>query len=148
MPGTSTQCNKIILLLIIVILIYLLLCKTSSNFGGSIARLVGGGVKTLTSSNYSDIAENNKVYFIKIYTDWCGYCTRLKPAWDTLAKELASDPDIVIAELDADNEKDLAKELGAQGFPTLVLVDKNGLKEKYNGERDVASMKSFVKSKK
>jgi protein disulfide-isomerase-like protein len=149
MASNSTQCNKIILLLIIVILMYLLLCKNSSAFGGSIARLVGGngGVKKLTASNYKDTVGNGKVAFIKVYTDWCGYCTRLKPAWDELGKELADDDNIVIAEVDADKEKDLASSLGAKGFPTIVLV-KGPHKENYNGDRDTASMKAFVLSKK
>jgi protein disulfide-isomerase-like protein len=147
--GTSTQCNKIILLLIIVILMYLLLCKNTSGFGGSIARLVGGGggVKKLTKSNYQDTVGSGKTVFIKVYTDWCGYCKSLLGPWKDLAKELGDDNDVVIAEVDADQEKELASSLGAKGFPTIVLV-KNGQKIPYSGGRDVASMKAFVLSKK
>lgn len=144
MAGTSTQCNKIVLLLIIVVLMYLILCKTDG-----FASLVGGGngVKKVTANNFNNISNRNDVIFLKIYTDWCGHCKRMLEPWKELASDVHNDSKfkgVVVAELDADKDKDLAQKLGAQGFPTIVVIKGGQVVDKYNGERTAPAMKTFL----
>lgn len=140
--GNSTQCNKIIILLIIVILMYLILCKNGFNM---VSRMTGGNsVMKVTNDNKKELS--NEVVFLKIYTDWCGYCKKLKPAWDELGKEGVDG--VTIAELDADAEPALAKEYGARGYPTILLMKKGEESVKYDGARDVESMKNYLENNK
>ena len=151
MAGTSTQCNKIILLLIIVILMYLLLCKgtDNSNFlGNHIARLTGGGVKKITEDNFDKEISKHNIIFVKIYTDWCGFCKKLAPTWKEFADYISSNknkyPGVVIAEIDADKHQSLATQLGAKGYPTILLIKGGKVVDTYKGERNVDHFRAYL----
>lgn len=35
----------------------------------------------INDDNFDKIVENDKVYFILFYTNWCGHCKRVKPTF-------------------------------------------------------------------
>jgi protein disulfide-isomerase A6 len=50
----------------------------------------------------------------------CGtYIYVLAPQWEKLATIFANEPNVVIAKIDADLEKDIGQEYDISGFPTL-----------------------------
>lgn len=59
--------------------------------------------------------------FVKFFAPWCGHCQRLAPTWVQLSDEVAKDKDIIIAEFDADTERDIAQKYGVSGYPTLKV---------------------------
>jgi len=125
---------------------YLILCK-SDGFA-SLVSGGGNGVKKLTAGNFNNLTNRNDVVFLKIYTTWCSFCKRLEPSWKELASDVNNDikfKGVVVAELDADKDKDLAQKLGAQGFPTIVVLKGGQVVDKYNGERTAPAMKAFLK---
>lgn len=76
-------------------------------------------------------------------------CKNLAPVYEELAKdfEFAKDK-VVIAKVDADQEKDLGKRFGVQGFPTLKWFDgKSDKPTDYNGGRDLESLSEFITKK-
>lgn len=156
--GTSTQCNKIILLVIILVLMYLIICKNDgmvSNFFGGVSRLANGnsgdGVKKLDAKELKKAASSTTdVTFVKMYMPNCGFCVKMANDWRSLASVVKKNkndyPNVVIAEFDATDSaesNELARELGAVAFPTLILF-KNGNKVEYQGQRAVKEWRTFL----
>lgn len=80
----------------------------------------------------------------------CGHCKNLAPVYDELAESFASSANKVsIANVDADDHKELGKRFGVQGFPTLKWFDgKPGSSpEDYKGGRDLESLQKFITEK-
>ena len=51
----------------------------------------------------------------------CGHCKKLEPAWTDLGATFANEDGVLIAHVDCDaaKNKELASNLGVQGFPTI-----------------------------
>ena len=83
-------------------------------------------------------AENKAVLLDFTGSDWCGWC--IKMVKETLSQKEFADyaaKNLVLVEVDFPNKKQLSEEtkkqnaelqtkFGAKGFPTFVLVDKDG----------------------
>ena len=54
----------------------------------------------------------------------CGHCKRLAPAYEEVGKAYDSSDEVVIAKVDCDAEKSLAKRFGVTGYPTLKFFPK------------------------
>ena len=69
----------------------------------------------------------------------------MKPAWDSLAQQMANSDKVVVADVDCTAEgKDLCERFGVQGFPTIKYFnppDEEG--EDYSGGRDLDALKAF-----
>jgi protein disulfide-isomerase A6 len=74
-------------------------------------------------------------------------CKSLAPTWETLAKDFALEPNVVIAKVDAEaeNAKATAKEQGVTGYPTIKFFPK-GSKEgiPYSGARSEEALIEFL----
>ncbi len=68
----------------------------------------------------------------------------MKPAWDQLHGEY-KDSNVIIGDVDCTVHRGLCSEHGVRGYPTVkyfMAGNKEG--QKYQGGRDVASLKAFV----
>jgi len=82
---------------------------------------------------------------VEFYAPWCGHCKSLTPIYEKLATIFASEPDIVIAKLDATQEKKKSEEYGVTGFPTLKWFSKDDKSGKaYEGGRDLTSCIQYI----
>ncbi|EZG66688.1 TRX domain protein [Gregarina niphandrodes] len=111
------------------------------------ARSKKGKVLALNGSNFHKtvMADDTRGYFVKFYAPWCGHCKAMEDTWKQLARQI--DPEaMVIAEVNADAEKQLAAEFGVKGFPTLLMFPPGGNKQPvpYNNERDLRSFVDFA----
>ncbi|EXJ94188.1 protein disulfide-isomerase A6 [Capronia coronata CBS 617.96] len=108
-------------------------------------------VVNLIPSNFDKIVfESNKPALVEFFAPWCGHCKNLAPTFEQLATAFAASGDkVTIANVDADNHKELGKRFGVQGFPTLKWFDgKPGSQpEDYNGGRDLESLTKFIVEK-
>lgn len=101
-------------------------------------------MKVLTPGTFdSAIQEEGKTVFVKFYAPWCGHCKKLAPDYKKLADVFVEEKNVVIAEVDADKYKDLARSYGVTGYPTLKLFQ-NGEIVDYREARDLASLVAFV----
>lgn len=77
-------------------------------------------------------------------------CKSLAPTWEDLANDFARDPNVVVAKVDceAENAKEIAKEQGVTGYPTIKFFPK-GSKESvpYDGARSEAALVDFLNEK-
>lgn len=71
---------------------------------------------------------------------WCGHCKNLKPTWDTVAKDFASESKCIIANFDADAapNKPIAEKYGVNSYPTIKFFPK--------GHKGVYSTLNFFQS--
>ncbi|GBG76316.1 hypothetical protein CBR_g22064 [Chara braunii] len=104
-------------------------------------------VLVLTPDNFDDALKNNDYILVEFYAPWCGHCKELKPEYAKAATILKSDPTpAVLAKVDADAHKDLAKQYAISGFPTLLWFEK-GKKKDFKGEREVDAIVKWVRGR-
>lgn len=101
----------------------------------------------IVALNHNEVVEDTgKDVLVKYYAPWCGHCKAMAPAYIKVAEALASDPNIVIAEMDATaNEVD---GLNIQGFPTIKFYPSNNKTPiDFSGSRDEEGFFKFLKEK-
>jgi len=104
----------------------------------------------LDSSNFDKIVmDSNKDVLVEFYAPWCGHCKKLAPDYEKVAQAFAAEPNVVVANVDADNYKDVGGRYGVTGFPTIKFFPKNNKEnpESYEGARDVQSFIDFLNGK-
>jgi len=91
------------------------------------------------------IAADNVV--ILYYSDMCGHCIQLKPAWDKLCNSVKNKKDIIIVNVEANNISHLRAKYkkNIMGYPTIIKYSKGKYKSEYDGNRELADMKKFIK---
>jgi len=78
------------------------------------------------------------VYF---YMDGCPHCVKFTPEWDKFAKTAK----IKTKKVESKQMSAEEKQLGIDGFPTVMLLGSKGPK-KYSGERTASALHEFVKN--
>ncbi|KAJ1888676.1 hypothetical protein LPJ66_008446, partial [Kickxella alabastrina] len=108
------------------------------------------GVVSLTPKNFKQVVDGSKDVLVKFYAPWCGHCKNMAEDYEKLAAGFGHAKDIVIAEVNADDHRDLGTKFGIQGFPTLKFFPKGGdvkTPEDYTKGRDLESLSDFVREK-
>uniref|UniRef100_A0A8C7S255 Protein disulfide-isomerase n=1 Tax=Oncorhynchus mykiss TaxID=8022 RepID=A0A8C7S255_ONCMY len=104
-------------------------------------------LQTVVAENFDAIVNNEeKDVLIEFYAPWCGHCKSLEPKWKELGEKLSSDPNIVIAKMDA-TANDVPSQYEVRGFPTIFFAPA-GQKmspKKYEGAREVSDFISYLK---
>jgi len=106
-------------------------------------------VVVLTSDNFNEVVlDDTKDVLVEFYAPWCGHCKSLAPIYEKVATAFKLEEDVVVANVDADNYKDLAEKYGISGFPTLKFFPKsNKAGEDYDGGRDLDDFVAFINEK-
>ena len=103
-------------------------------------------VVVLTPENFDQIVDGSSPVLIDFYAPWCGFCKKLDPEWDDLAKRVKEGGDkVIIAKIDASEHSSFASRYPVSGFPTLIYFP-NGPKsnQPYEGDRDLDSFIEFL----
>jgi len=122
-----------------------------NNKAGTRARVskAPSDVTILNPSNFDAIVKDvNKHVLVEFYAPWCGHCKHLAPIWEKLASVFKNDPNVVIANVDADKHKDIGSKFGVSGFPTLKFFGKDSKSEgkTYSGQRELVDLVKYVNS--
>lgn len=77
--------------------------------------------------------ETGRGVLICLLADWCGHCKRLKESGE-LDKVSMTNP-VVIATDENEHTSSIMNEYKSRGFPTLLVMKKNGMIKPYDGQR-------------
>ena len=81
-------------------------------------------VTLLTETNIkSHVADTDKPMLVDFYAEWCFPCKMLSPVLEEVAQHY--DGRIVVAKLDIDKSRKIARQFNVKSVPTLILF-KNG----------------------
>ena len=89
------------------------------------------------------------------HVDWCGFCKKAKPEWEKLYQESSNGllsvggKNVKLVSInceEGESNKKKAKEYGVQGYPTIIL-NKNGNKIPFEGERTKSGIQEFLQKK-
>lgn len=87
--------------------------------------------------------------FVLFKTEWCGYCKDFKPIYEQLAKAYAGK--ITFGVVDVDENQHLKDNINGflygykiLGFPTIIIYINGYYLHKYDGARDIQSMKQYI----
>eukprot|EP01123_Difflugia_compressa_P005751 TRINITY_DN17875_c1_g1_i1.p1 TRINITY_DN17875_c1_g1~~TRINITY_DN17875_c1_g1_i1.p1 ORF type:complete len:349 (+),score=80.65 TRINITY_DN17875_c1_g1_i1:1056-2102(+) len=106
---------------------------------------IAGTPVVLTSENFDTIVDGSKNVFVKFYAPWCGHCKAMIPAYEETAEVFAKESEVVIADVDADQYKELATRFGVSGFPTLKFFKKGSTTPSdYSGGREASDIVEFI----
>jgi thioredoxin 1 len=80
----------------------------------------------MTKKQYDDLLKSDKLVLIDFYAEWCAPCKKMKPYLDEISRDMSDKVEII--RIDADENKELCKELKIDALPVLFLYKKNELK--------------------
>ena len=72
---------------------------------------------------YNKALKGNKPVMALFYADWCGYCIRFMPIYQEISEKYAKDLEFTKVNVEDENYKDVVKNIGITGFPTVFLLD-------------------------
>jgi thiol-disulfide isomerase/thioredoxin len=93
----------------------------------------------------NDVLDSSENVVILYYSDMCGHCIQLKPAWNKLCNSIKNKKDITIVNVEANNFEHLPEKYkkNIEGYPTIIKYSR-GKKSEYKGNREMADMKKFI----
>jgi protein disulfide-isomerase A6 len=104
------------------------------------------GVVDLTVSNIESTLRD-KDYLVEFYAPWCGWCKRIAPVWTELGQKVGSDnPTVGVAKFDATQSgaDDIKTTYAIRGFPTIVLIKRDGTTLRYQEERSAEALLTWL----
>ena len=135
-----------------------------SNYGGIKGGYGGGGMQGMIQGMQNrgsgitritrDVVNNDGTLkpmrtpyvFVMIKSANCGYCQMATPEFQLLASVLGGNPQLTLATLQADEERDLytmlSKIFGFQGVPAYLLFKNGKVIAEYSGDRSQRHMSS------
>jgi len=75
-------------------------------------------VVELTKDNFEQVVTTNSTVIIDFWAPWCGPCKGFAPVFDRVAE---SNPDVVFAKVNTDDEQEIAGHFQIRSIPTLMV---------------------------
>ncbi|XP_031112648.1 protein disulfide-isomerase 5-1 [Ipomoea triloba] len=102
-------------------------------------------VITLTAETFNDkINEKHTAWFVKFCVPWCKHCKNLGTLWEDLGKATEGEDEIEIGEVDCGTNKPVCQKVDIHSYPTFKLFYNGEEAAKFQGKRDVESLKLFA----
>lgn len=73
--------------------------------------------------NYETAMESEKPALVLFYADWCGYCLKFMPKFQTISSIYKDKFSIVMLNVEDPQYKKVVDDIALTGFPTLYIID-------------------------
>ena len=126
----------VLLIIAIVVAYYYVSKKNREGFEGSAPNLTPA---------------DGEVVVVLFKTEWCGHCKAIKDDYKKATSELSgksnsSGKTIRFEKVDCDENKELGKQYGVSGYPTIKILNDDGTKDEYDGARSFDGLKNYLMS--
>ena len=99
-------------------------------------------VHHITKENFEqEILKSDKPVVLDFWADWCGPCNQLTPIIEELA---ASHPELKVAKVHVDQQRELAKQHKVFSIPTLVIYKDGQITARAAGVRPASEILELV----
>ena len=100
-------------------------------------------MKVLTDKNFAEIIEEEeRLFVIDLYADWCAPCRMLAP---TLAELESEYPDVCFCKINVDEQGELATTFGVMSIPSLFVIKNGEVANQAVGARTKAQILDMLK---
>lgn len=95
-----------------------------------------GPVETLDKATLEKLAggDRDKDSMIVLYAPWCPFCQGFEATYTEVASEIGGEH-LRVAKYNADEDKEYAKTLGLETFPTIIFLPNNSDKVCHRAQR-------------
>ncbi|EGR30442.1 prolyl 4- beta subunit precursor, putative [Ichthyophthirius multifiliis] len=103
-------------------------------------------VKVIVGKTFQELVlDSTQDVLVEFYAPWCGHCKELAPKYESAAKKLAHNKNLVIAKLDASANE--ISSVSIKGYPTIKFypVGKKDEPIDYDGEREEKGIIEWLK---
>jgi thioredoxin 1 len=108
----------------------------------SLLLVIALGSAILSACSPSRAGDGPKLVYFRASN--CPYCKQMTPVVNEIEQKYGRQVDIVYAEVDQQDGKDLARRYGIIGYPTVLLLDSSG--ERFGLLRGVVPLASLEKA--
>merc|ERR1740120_188197 len=99
----------------------------------------------MTKENADSIFASEDFVLVKFYAPWCGHCKAMAADYQRAAATAkVENMPVVLAEVDATVQSELASKFKVEGYPTIYFFVK-GAKKEYAGPRDAEGIIAWLK---
>jgi thioredoxin len=85
----------------------------------------------MTKQQFDELLNGDKLILVDFYAEWCAPCKKMKPYLDEISKEYTAN--VVVTRIDADENRNLCKELKIESLPVLQLYKNKKLVWSHEG---------------
>ncbi len=98
------------------------------------------GVVKLDSASIDAILKQHPLVLIDFWAEWCGPCVMMNPTIEAFA---AGSPEVTVAKVNADMNRDVVNRYKVKGIPHLILIKDGQEVKRHAGPMTQAELKRF-----
>ena len=106
---------------------------------------IENSITILTNATFDKALEKYESMFVMFYAPWCGHCKKFKPELEKAAEILRKE-NLIVAKVDATEQKDLASRCKIKGYPTVKFFKKGAIID-YKSARKADAVVDWVRKK-
>ncbi|CAO1409516.1 unnamed protein product [Diamesa hyperborea] len=101
-------------------------------------------IHILEASHLEKLFKKENKFMLMIYTNWCGYCKKIKPEYSLTATEAKGKHVFAAVDLEKPENSPIRKKYNITGFPTLLYFENSKVKYTFEGDNTKDSMIKFM----
>jgi thioredoxin 1 len=100
-------------------------------------------IKEVNDKNFNEeIANSDSIVVVDFWAPWCGPCRMLSPVIEELAKEMGKE--VKFAKVNVDENPMISSKYRIASIPTVMVFNKDNVKETMVGFRPKADLKQII----